>query len=231
MLFLQELKDNLLSFEKRYYLLIMLVIPSLLLSIFCLPSDIKSLLALYPKNVTPWSLLTANYIHFEWGHLFGNLIPYFFLAFLTMLLEGNKRRFLFMHFIILIVAPIFASVQAIIVIPSSCPVCGFSISVYCLFGYVIYLISDFLSLILATVRKESLILRLLVFLALFLFIMGGFLHQPLTQNGKIINVPGHALSFMLGSLLPLSKRVWKGIVKRAFKFVTIKGLSINLLVF
>jgi len=70
-----------------------------------------------------------------------------------MLLESDKRRFLLMYFIILVIAPIFTSIQAIIVIPLNYPVCGFSISVYCLFGYVIYLITDFLSLILVTVMN------------------------------------------------------------------------------
>ncbi|MEM2554894.1 MAG: hypothetical protein QXW69_06420 [Nitrososphaerota archaeon] len=66
---LQRLKENFLSFKRKDSLLIMLVVPLVLLSIFWLPSDIKSLLALHPKNITPWSLLTANYIHFELDHL------------------------------------------------------------------------------------------------------------------------------------------------------------------
>jgi len=158
-------------------------------------------------------LLTANYIHFELDHLVGNIIFYLLCAFLIILLEGSRKRFLLMYFVILIAAPIPISIYTILVIPWSLIICGFSISVYCLFGYSIYLISSFVSLTSTMMKKKGFLTSLLafslVFFTLSLLIMISFLYQPFMQNGKIVHVPGHALSFMLGSLLPLSEKVLK----------------------
>ncbi|MEM2703707.1 MAG: hypothetical protein QXR45_11165, partial [Candidatus Bathyarchaeia archaeon] len=128
------------------------------------------------------------------------------------LLEGSRKRFLLMYFVILIVAPILISIYTIVVIQWSLTICGFSVSAYCLFGYSIYLISSSVSLTSTTMKKgplTSLLAFLLVFFTLFPLTMISFLYQPFMQNGKIVHVPGHALSFMLGSLLPLSGKVLK----------------------
>ncbi|MEM2703476.1 MAG: hypothetical protein QXR45_09975 [Candidatus Bathyarchaeia archaeon] len=109
-------------------------------------------------------------------------------------------------------APILISIYTIVVIQWSLTICGFSISAYCLFGYSIYLISSFVSLTLTMMKKgplTSLLAFSLVFFTLFLLTMISFLYQPFMQNGKIVHVPGHALSFMLGSLLPLSEKALK----------------------
>ncbi|MEM0104334.1 MAG: hypothetical protein QW743_05725 [Candidatus Methanomethylicia archaeon] len=59
------------------------------------------------------------------------------------------------------------------------------------------------------VSLTSLLAFSLVFFTLFLLIMISFLYQPFMQSGKRVHVPGHALSFMLGSLLSLSEKVLK----------------------
>lgn len=205
-----KLYSNLSSLGRKYYVLVFLIIPLSLLVVFFLPVNIKEFLALYIKNATVWSLLTSNYVHFTLDHLSSNLIWYFIFMLSIILLESDRKRFLFMLFVTLIIAPISASIWWILLrtgTQSNELNVGFSTSVYCLSGYGLYLTVEFFTELFSGKSKGY--LEYLLFLVVFVPCMISFLYGDIISCGRIINVPAHYLGFILRGLLPFLWTVFK----------------------
>lgn len=197
-IFLITFISNLRSYDKKDFAPALLLAPIIVLSIFFMPYYIKKLLALYPKNIALWSLFTSNYVHFELEHMALNLISYVAYIFLAMAFESDRKRFWAMLLVILIVAPVVASCWWIFIIantPLGGPSIGFSTSVYCSFGYLLYLLTDLIG------RKYRLFGHML-FLLVFTTVLISFLFNEIIADGKIINVVAHYLGFVLGGFLP-----------------------------
>lgn len=192
------LNTNLRHFSPKEYIFIMILVPFVSLSIYLFPDDIKALLALNNKSVLPWALLTSNFVHFEVIHLVPNIAIYLVFAFLTMLFEWNKKRFLFMLFVVLVIAPVVSSFLWILAMSGIQPVrtFGFSTSVYCLSGYLVYVFFDFIG----TASKKNVYV---IFLVVFVLLLVSFLYADVVSDGVVVNVLAHYIGFVLGGVFPL----------------------------
>jgi len=197
---LSMLNTNLRHFSPKEYIFIMVLVPFVSLSIYLFPDDIKALLALYNKSVLPWALLTSNFVHFEVMHLVPNIASYLVFAFLTMLFEQNKKRFFFMLSVVLVIAPVVSSFLWILAMSGIQPderTFGFSTSVYCLFGYLVYVFFDFF---IGTASKKNVYV---IFSVVFVPLLGSFLYADVVSDGVVVNVLAHYIGFGLGGVFPL----------------------------
>ncbi|MDI9644945.1 MAG: hypothetical protein QFX35_06985, partial [Candidatus Verstraetearchaeota archaeon] len=181
-------------------------VPATLLALHFLPSQIKDALVLYIKSPKPWAFLTTNYIHYDLQtHLATNLLAYVLLLSAAIGAETEWRRFLAMAIMALAVAPVASSVWSVAVFgsvseaPWDLNTLGFSTTVFCLVGYLVFL---------AACRLRGLPLFVAAFAVLFLPLTAAISLQNPWSGDVMVNTGSHYVSFAIGGFVPFIHEVF-----------------------
>ncbi|AIY89235.1 hypothetical protein [Geoglobus acetivorans] len=96
---------------------LILLLPALAcLALFYLPTEVRNMLTLNTENYSIMLLYTTNFIHYEWGHLAGNLAYYLAFGFASLLLYsrlGYRRVYRYSLPLILVLVPVLSSAYSL----------------------------------------------------------------------------------------------------------------------
>ncbi len=126
------------SWKKIDYFFFLLFIPVLLLSIFLLPDSIKNHFILKTSNPTLLSMFLSNYVHLNILHFLGNVLAYFFIIFLILNFETNRKLLYTTSLLMFLIMPFVSSFLLIRLFPTLPPSLGFSAIVAGFMGYLVY---------------------------------------------------------------------------------------------
>lgn len=136
---MRKQKSNIKNSENiKIYMVFFILLPTILIFIYCLPPVFKQYLILNPSNPTLISIFFSNYTHSDFHHLMGNLIIYFLIIFLLFKIEVNKKIFYLFSFLNFALFPFLSSFLIILFLPNLLSVQGFSAIVSGFIGYFLY---------------------------------------------------------------------------------------------
>lgn len=151
------------KFSHKELFIFLILIPLLLIGVFCLPRDIRSnYFTLHTNSFNITEFLLFNLNHASWDHLIHNLTTYLLVLIPIIFLETNKPRFKWFIFAIFTIVPVFLALVTIIFTPNIPEQVGFSGAVAALIGYVVIVTYDFVKKSFSVEISPNLILLILL---------------------------------------------------------------------
>ncbi|MFP4655482.1 MAG: rhomboid family intramembrane serine protease [Methanohalobium sp.] len=133
------------GWDYKTFLTFFAIIPTILILIYLLPEPIKTAyFSLDPKNLFIPSIYLSAFVHFDLGHLLGNLIPYLIIMFLILNFTTDRKQFKWNMLSIYVDVPIITSLAYLFILILPLKSFGFSGIVSALIGLFLYTIYRYL---------------------------------------------------------------------------------------